>query len=152
MLTLASHPTVALQAEEKMIARGEAHPDIPDSQNGALGWGGRLCSILAQIPRRRSPTIRAMRVGFCGQPVWGYDKMAQPPCTCALTGHNSRKESQMTDRVTQAQAVMQSLPHAQSLGMIVTEMSAGSTTTNMFNDPRLIGDPAGQFSVLGGYP
>lgn len=78
--------------------------------------------------------------------------MAQPPCTCALTGHNSRMESQMTDRVTQAQAVMQSLPHAQSLGMIVTEMSAGSTTTNMFNDPRLIGDPAGQFSVLGGYP
>jgi len=36
--------------------------------------------------------------------------------------------------------------------MIVTEMSAGSTTTNMPNDPRLIGDPAGQFSVLGGYP
>lgn len=48
----------------------------------------------------------------------------------------------MTDRVTQAQAVMQSLPHAQSLGMIVAEMSAGSATVTMPYDPRLIGDPS----------
>ena len=48
----------------------------------------------------------------------------------------------MTDKVTHAQAVMQSLPHAQSLGMIVDQMSAGSATITMPYDPRLIGDPA----------
>jgi uncharacterized protein (TIGR00369 family) len=48
----------------------------------------------------------------------------------------------MTDRVIKAKAIMQSLPHAQSLGMIVAEMAEGSATINMPYDTRLIGDPA----------
>lgn len=48
----------------------------------------------------------------------------------------------MTKRLIQARDVMQSLPHAQSLGMIVTETAGGSATITMPYDTRLIGDPA----------
>lgn len=48
----------------------------------------------------------------------------------------------MNERVIKARAIMQSLPHAQSLGMIVAEMAAGSATITMPYDTRLIGDPA----------
>jgi uncharacterized protein (TIGR00369 family) len=48
----------------------------------------------------------------------------------------------MTERLMQARAVMQALPHAQSLGMIVTETAEGSATITMPYDTRLIGDPA----------
>ena len=48
----------------------------------------------------------------------------------------------MTQRLIQARDVMQSLPHAQSLGMIVTETAEGSATITMPYDTRLIGDPA----------
>ena len=65
-----------------------------------------------------------------------------PPCACALTGENDGKEIQMSQRLIQARDVMQSLPHAQSLGMIVTETAEGSATITMPYDPRLIGDPA----------
>ena len=65
-----------------------------------------------------------------------------PPCARALTGENDGKEIQMTQRLIQARDVMQSLPHAQSLGMIVTETAEGSATITMPYDTRLIGDPA----------
>ena len=65
-----------------------------------------------------------------------------PPCARALTGENDGKEIQMSQRLIQARDVMQSLPHAQSLGMIVAEMAEGSATITMPYDPRLIGDPA----------
>ena len=65
-----------------------------------------------------------------------------PPCARALTGENDGKEIQMSQRLIQARDVMQSLPHAQSLGMIVAEMAEGSATIIMPYDPRLIGDPA----------
>ena len=65
-----------------------------------------------------------------------------PPCARALTGENDGKEIQMSQRLIQARDVMQSLPHAQSLGMIVAEMVEGSATITMPYDPRLIGDPA----------
>jgi uncharacterized protein (TIGR00369 family) len=65
-----------------------------------------------------------------------------PPCARALTGENDGKEVQMTQRLIQARDVMQSLPHAQSLGMIVTETAEGSATITMPYDTRLIGDPA----------
>lgn len=65
-----------------------------------------------------------------------------PPCARALTGENDGKEIQMSQRLIQARDVMQSLPHAQSLGMIVTETAEGSATITMPYDPRLIGDPA----------
>ena len=65
-----------------------------------------------------------------------------PPCARALTGENDVKEIQMSQRLIQARDVMQSLPHAQSLGMIVTETAEGSATITMPYDPRLIGDPA----------
>jgi uncharacterized protein (TIGR00369 family) len=64
------------------------------------------------------------------------------PCARALTGENDGKEVQMTQRLIQARDVMQSLPHAQSLGMIVTETAEGSATITMPYDTRLIGDPA----------
>ena len=48
----------------------------------------------------------------------------------------------MTQRLIQARDVMQSLPHAHSLGMIVTETAEGSATITMPYDTRLIGDPA----------
>lgn len=64
------------------------------------------------------------------------------PCARALTGENDGKEIQMTQRLIQARDVMQSLPHAQSLGMIVTETAEGSATITMPYDTRLIGDPA----------
>ena len=64
------------------------------------------------------------------------------PCARALTGENDGKEIQMSQRLIQARDVMQSLPHAQSLGMIVTETAEGSATITMPYDPRLIGDPA----------
>ena len=48
----------------------------------------------------------------------------------------------MTERLMQARAVMQALPHAQSLGMIVTATAEGSATITMPYDTRLIGDPA----------
>ena len=48
----------------------------------------------------------------------------------------------MPDRLTLARAFMQALPHAQSLGMILTEMGKGSATVTMPYDARLIGDPA----------
>ena len=64
------------------------------------------------------------------------------PCARALTGENDGKEIQMSQRLIQARDVMQSLPHAQSLGMIVAEMAEGSATIIMPYDPRLIGDPA----------
>jgi uncharacterized protein (TIGR00369 family) len=48
----------------------------------------------------------------------------------------------MSERLPQARAFMQALPHAQSLGMILTEMGEGSATITMPYDPRLIGDPA----------
>ncbi len=64
------------------------------------------------------------------------------PCARALTGENDVKEIQMSQRLIQARDVMQSLPHAQSLGMIVTETAEGSATITMPYDPRLIGDPA----------
>ena len=64
------------------------------------------------------------------------------PCARALTGENDGKEIQMSQRLIQARDVMQSLPHAQSLGMIVAEMAEGSATITMPYDPRLIGDPA----------
>lgn len=46
------------------------------------------------------------------------------------------------DRLTLAKAFMQMLPHAQSLGMRLTDMGEGSATITMPYDPRLIGDPA----------
>ena len=52
-----------------------------------------------------------------------------PPCARALTGENDGKEIQMSQRLIQARDVMQSLPHAQSLGMIVAEMAEGSAMT-----------------------
>ena len=64
------------------------------------------------------------------------------PCTFAFTGENCRKKILMTERLIQARTVMQSLAHAQSLGMIVAEMAEGSATITMPYDPRLIGDPA----------
>ena len=64
------------------------------------------------------------------------------PCARALTGENDGKEIKMSQRLIQARDVMQSLPHAQSLGMIVTETAEGSATITMPYDPRLIGDPA----------
>lgn len=48
----------------------------------------------------------------------------------------------LPDRLTLAKAFIQLLPHAQSLGMILTEMGEGSATITMPYDPRLIGDPA----------
>ena len=45
------------------------------------------------------------------------------PCARALTGENDGKEIHMSQRLIQARDVMQSLPHAQSLGMIVAEMA-----------------------------
>ena len=48
----------------------------------------------------------------------------------------------MTERLILARDVMQSLPHAQRLGMIVTEVAEGSATITMPYDTRLIGDPA----------
>ena len=48
----------------------------------------------------------------------------------------------MPDRLTEARAFMQTLPHAQSLGMELIEMGDGKATIRMPYDPRLIGDPA----------
>ncbi|MBI1171511.1 hotdog fold thioesterase [bacterium] len=48
----------------------------------------------------------------------------------------------MSDRLTEARAFMQTLPHAQSLGMELIEMGEGMATIRMPYDPRLIGDPA----------
>lgn len=48
----------------------------------------------------------------------------------------------MTDKLIHARAFMQTLPHAQSLGMELIEMGEGMATIRMPYDPRLIGDPA----------
>ena len=53
----------------------------------------------------------------------------------------------MTERLIQARDVMQSLPHAQSLGMIVTETAEGSATITMPYDTRLIGEERWQAEV-----
>ena len=48
----------------------------------------------------------------------------------------------MSDKLTQARVFMQTLPHAESLGMDLIEMGEGTAVIRMPYDPRLIGDPA----------
>lgn len=48
----------------------------------------------------------------------------------------------MTDRLTQAKAFIQSLPHSARLGMDLLEMGAGRATIQMPYDLRLVGDPS----------
>ncbi len=47
----------------------------------------------------------------------------------------------LPDRLTLAKAFMQTLPHAKSLGMQLTEMGEGRATITMPYDLRLVGDP-----------
>ena len=47
----------------------------------------------------------------------------------------------MSERLDLARRFMQALPHAQALGMELTEMGDGSATITMGYDPRFIGDP-----------
>lgn len=48
----------------------------------------------------------------------------------------------LTDRLALAKAFMQTLPHAQSLGMQLVDMGEGRATITMPYDLRLVGDPS----------
>jgi uncharacterized protein (TIGR00369 family) len=48
----------------------------------------------------------------------------------------------MPERLQLARQFMQALPHAQALGMHLSEMGEGRATVTMEYDPRFIGDPA----------
>ncbi|MGV8950428.1 MAG: PaaI family thioesterase [Cypionkella sp.] len=47
----------------------------------------------------------------------------------------------MTDRLKNARQFIAALPHARALGMVLTEMGAGTATITMPWDARLVGDP-----------
>lgn len=48
----------------------------------------------------------------------------------------------MTDSLTFARQFITAIPHAQELGMVITELGDGRATIAMAYDPRLVGDPA----------
>lgn len=48
----------------------------------------------------------------------------------------------MTDRASIARQFIAALPHAEALGMHLTEIGAGTATITMAWDARLVGDPA----------